>query len=214
MRLVPASEGRGVRVCRAPSRRARMRRFDPVEAQVNFPELEHRVLEFWREADVFRRQLAASEGKPEWVFYDGPPTANARPHIGHAVTRTFKDIFPRFKTMTGHYVHRKAGWDCHGLPVEIEVEKEIGTTGKRDDEALVGTSLLVWTTTPWTLPANEGAAVDSSADYVVVELEGEHLIVGADLRAATLGDDGTVIRTLKGADLLGARYRPPYPNVP
>src|SRR6266487_6281644 len=135
MRLVPASEGRGVRVCRAPARRARMHRFDPVETQVNFPELEHRVLEFWRQADVFGRQLAAGAGKPEWVFYDGPPTANARPHIGHAVTRTFKDIFPRFKTMTGHYVHRKAGWDCHGLPVEIEIEKEIGTKSKRDIEA-------------------------------------------------------------------------------
>ena len=85
----------------------------------------------------FRRLPAlgrATRGAPEWVFYDGPPTA-AEAHIGHAVTRTFKDVFPRYRTMTGHLVHRKAGWDCHGLPVEIEVEKEIGTSGKRDIEA-------------------------------------------------------------------------------
>ena len=110
-------------------------RFRPVDPKVRFPELEERILAFWDEADVFRRSLEQREGAPEWVFYDGPPTANAKPHIGHAVTRTFKDVYPRYRTMTGHLVHRKAGWDCHGLPVEIEVEKEIGTSGKRDIEA-------------------------------------------------------------------------------
>src|SRR6266487_4849744 len=224
--------------------------------------------------------------------------------------------------MTGYYVHRKAGWDCHGLPVEIEVEKEIGTTGKRDIEAfgvaefnrlcresvkryvrdwealterigfwidmsdaywtmnteyvesvwwslkqlhgrgllvedhkvtaycprcgtalsdaevalgyetvtdpsifvrfpivaaenasLVGASLLLWTTTPWTLPANEGAAVDPSASYVLVERDGERLIVGEPLRDAVLGDTGTVVRSLSGSQLVGVRYEPPYENV-
>jgi isoleucyl-tRNA synthetase len=296
--------------------------FEPVRAKVDFPQLEREVLEFWREADVFRRQLAGGRDKPEWVFYDGPPTANARPHIGHAVTRTFKDVYPRFKTMSGFHVVRKAGWDCHGLPVEIEVEKEIGTTGKRDieafgiaefnrlcresvrryvrdweelterigfwidmsdaywtmnteyiesvwwslkslhergllveadkvtaycprcgtalsdaevaqgyetvqdpslfvrlpildarEEALVGASMVVWTTTPWTLPANTGVAVDADAEYALIDHDGERLVVGEHVRERTVGERAVVVRTLMGAELLGARYEPPYPNV-
>ena len=109
--------------------------FEPVDAKVSFPELEGGVLEFWREAGVFRRQLELHEKGPLWVFYEGPPTANGRPGVHHVEARTFKDVFPRFKAMTGHYVPRKGGWDCHGLPVELEVEKEIGTTSKRDIEA-------------------------------------------------------------------------------
>jgi isoleucyl-tRNA synthetase len=109
--------------------------FEPVDPKVSFPHLEERILAFWKQADVFHRSLAAREGAPRWVFYEGPPTANAQPGIHHVEPRTFKDVFPRFKTMTGHYVERKGGWDCHGLPVEIEVEKEIGTTGKKDIEA-------------------------------------------------------------------------------
>jgi isoleucyl-tRNA synthetase len=112
-----------------------MRRFEPVDARVSFPELEQRILEFWREADVFHRSLRQRDGAPEWVFYEGPPTANGKPGIHHTESRTFKDIYPRFKTMTGHSVPRKAGWDCHGLPVELEIEKEIGTKTKRDIEA-------------------------------------------------------------------------------
>jgi isoleucyl-tRNA synthetase len=112
-----------------------MQRFEPVDPKVRFPQLERRILEFWREADVFHRQLKAHEHGPLWVFYEGPPTANGRPGIHHTESRTFKDVYPRFKAMTGHHVPRKAGWDCHGLPVEIEVEKEIGTTNKRDIEA-------------------------------------------------------------------------------
>jgi isoleucyl-tRNA synthetase len=296
--------------------------FRPVDPKVRFPELERSILEFWDEANVFPRSLAKREGSPEWVFYDGPPTANAKPHIGHAVTRTFKDVYPRYRTMTGHLVHRKAGWDCHGLPVEIEVEKEIGTTGKRDIEAfgvaefnercrvsvrryvrdwedltrrigfwidmedaywtmdpsyiesvwwslkrlhqrgmlveadkvtaycprcgtalsdaevalgyetvedpsvyvrfpivdaadpgLVGASLLVWTTTPWTLPSNAGVAVDPSAEYVVAEKDGERLLVAQPLVAVALGDGWSVRETMRGEALTGARYEPPYPNV-
>jgi isoleucyl-tRNA synthetase len=297
-------------------------RFEPVEAKVRLPELEERILRFWDEADVFHRSVAQRAGALEWVFYDGPPTANARPHIGHALTRTFKDVYPRYRTMTGHLVHRKAGWDCHGLPVEIEVEKEIGTSGKRDIEAfgvaafnercresvrryvrdwedltrrigfwldmsdaywtmdpdyiesvwwslkrlhergllveadkvtaycprcgtalsdhevalgyetvedpsvfvrfpivessdpsLVGASLVVWTTTPWTLPSNTGVAVDPDAEYVEVRLGGDRLLVAAPLRAAALGEDAGVDRTFPGARLVGARYEPPYANV-
>ncbi|MEA2580419.1 MAG: isoleucyl-tRNA synthetase [Actinomycetota bacterium] len=299
-----------------------MARFEPVDPKVRFPELEARILTFWNAEHIFEASLAQREGSPEWVFYDGPPTANAKPHIGHAVTRTFKDIYPRFKTMTGHYVFRKAGWDCHGLPVEIEVEKEIGTKGKRDIEAfgvaafnercresvrryvrdwealterigfwldmsdpywtmdteymesvwwslkslhgrgllqeadkvtaycprcgtalsdaevaqgyetvedpsvfvrfplisvpgdpdLVGAGLLVWTTTPWTLPSNTGAAVDRAADYDLVERNGERLIIASSLRAQVL-EDAEFIRTFRGETLIGARFTPPYPNV-
>ncbi len=109
--------------------------FEPVDAKVSFPELEAGILGFWKDAGIFHRSLEAREGAPEWIFYEGPPTANGKPGIHHVEPRTFKDVYPRFKTMTGHLVRRKAGWDCHGLPVEIEVEKEIGTTGKRDIEA-------------------------------------------------------------------------------
>jgi isoleucyl-tRNA synthetase len=297
-------------------------RVRPVDPKLRFPELERSILAFWEEANVFHRSLEQRESAPEWVFYDGPPTANAKPHIGHALTRTFKDVYPRYRTMTGHLVHRKAGWDCHGLPVEIEVEKEIGTSGKRDIEAfgvaefnercrvsvrryvsdweeltrrigfwidmddaywtmdpsyvesvwwslkrlhergllveadkvtaycprcgtalsdaevalgyasvedpsvfvrfpivegtdpdLVGASLLVWTTTPWTLPSNAGVAVDASATYVAAERDGDRVIVAEPLAAAALGDGWTVQKTLRGEDLLGARYEPPYPNV-
>ncbi len=299
-----------------------MQRFEPVDPKVDFPELERRILEFWRESDVFARSIELRKDGPLWVFYEGPPTANGNPGIHHVEARVFKDVYPRFKTMTGHFVPRKGGWDCHGLPVELEVEKEIGTTGKRDieafgieefnrlcresvgryvgeferlttrigfwidmsdaywtmnteyiesvwwslkqlhqrgllvesdkvtaycprcgtalsdaevamgyravedpsvflrfpvteapDPALVGASMLGWTTTPWTLPSNEGLAVDASAPYVVVERDGERLVVGAALRERVLGEDGDVVATLHGSDLVGIRYQPPYPNV-
>ncbi len=298
-----------------------MQSFEPVDPKVSFPELERRVLEFWREADIFAKSLELRKGAPEWVFYEGPPTANGRPGLHHTESRTFKDIFPRFKTMTGHYVPRKAGWDCHGLPVELEVEKEIGTTSKRDiekfgiaefnrlcresvtryvddwaklterlgfwidmsdaywtmdteyvesvwwslkrshakgllfeadkvttycprcgtalsdaetamgytqvedpsvfvtfpivsssDDALVGSSLLVWTTTPWTLISNTGAAVDPAAPYVLVQAGDERLILAEAAREGTLGES-ELLRTLPGSVLLGAGYAPPYPNV-
>ena len=109
--------------------------FEPVDPKPSFPELERRVLAFWREANVFHRQLEQHRDDPLWIFYEGPPTANGQPAIHHTESRTFKDVYPRFKAMTGHYVPRKAGWDCHGLPVELEIEKEIGTKNKRDIEA-------------------------------------------------------------------------------
>ncbi|MGH2740676.1 MAG: isoleucine--tRNA ligase [Actinomycetota bacterium] len=111
-----------------------MPRYRPVDSRVDFPALEGRILEFWRKARIFEKSLESRRGAPEWVFYEGPPTANGKPGIHHVVSRTFKDVFPRYRAMTGHYVHRKAGWDCHGLPVELEIEKEIGTQTKRDIE--------------------------------------------------------------------------------
>ncbi|GAA1920019.1 isoleucine--tRNA ligase [Streptomyces sodiiphilus] len=108
--------------------------YRPVPAQVSLPELEHEVLELWQRNKTFARSLEQSRGRPEWVFYEGPPTANGMPGTHHIEARVFKDVFPRFRTMRGYHVGRKAGWDCHGLPVELAVEKELGFSGKQDIE--------------------------------------------------------------------------------
>src|SRR6266550_4705417 len=109
--------------------------FEPLPAQVDLPALEQEVLTRWQDAGIFERSLKQTEGGPSWIFYEGPPTANGMPGAHHVEARTFKDLFPRFKTMQGFHVPRKGGWDCHGLPVEVAVEKELGFTGKRDIEA-------------------------------------------------------------------------------
>ncbi|HYZ11517.1 MAG TPA: isoleucine--tRNA ligase, partial [Actinomycetota bacterium] len=302
-----------------------MTRFEAVDPNVDLPALERRMLAFWKEARVFERSLEQRRGAPAWVFYEGPPTANGRPGIHHAESRTFKDLYPRYRTMTGHFVARKAGWDCHGLPVELEVEKEIGTRTKRDieafgiaefnqrcresvtryvgdwedmterlgfwidlsqayrtmdphyvesvwwslkqlhrrgllfeadksvaycprcgtalsdhevalgyatvtdpsvfakfeiteapDPALVGSSLLAWTTTPWTLPSNLGLAVDPEETYVRVIVDGQDVIVAKNLRTRVLSEEGRVKQTFQGRLLTqgrGTKYRPLYENV-
>jgi len=296
--------------------------FEQVSPKVSFPELERETLEFWRAADVFHRQLEWRKDGPLWVFYEGPPTANGRPGVHHVEARTFKDVFPRYRAMTGHHVPRKAGWDCHGLPVELEVEKEIGTKSKRDIEAfgvaefnrrcresvqryvgdferlterigfwidmseaywtmnaeyiesvwwslkqlhergllfqddriapycprcgtplsdaevamgyaevedpsvevlfrivdapdpsLVGASMVGWTTTPWTLISNTGVAVDADAPYVVVDHEGERLVLAEARRETLLPGDPVVGGPVAGSALAGIRYEPLYPNV-
>ena len=297
--------------------------FEPVDPRVAFPRLEEEILGFWREADVFAKSLEMRKGAPEWVFYEGPPTANGRPGIHHVEPRTFKDVYPRYKTMTGYRVPRKAGWDCHGLPVELEVEKEIGTSTKSDIEAFgigeftrlcresvqryvgdfeelterigfwidmsdaywtmdteyvesvwwslknlwergllvedhkvtaycprcgtalsdaevalgyretddpscfvkleiteasdpgfVGTRIAVWTTTPWTLLSNLGLAVDASAEYIVVEEDGERILVASPLAERVFGEGlKRTGETVKGSELVGWRYEPPYSNV-
>jgi isoleucyl-tRNA synthetase len=103
--------------------------------QVDLPALEHDVLARWRERDVFARSLNQTADGPLWTFYEGPPTANGRPGTHHVEARVFKDLFPRYKTMRGFHVPRRAGWDCHGLPVELEIEKRLGFSGKQDIEA-------------------------------------------------------------------------------
>jgi isoleucyl-tRNA synthetase len=300
-------------------------RYEPVDPKVDLPALERDVLAFWKDARIFEKSLSSREGSPEWVFYEGPPTANGKPGIHHVESRTFKDVYPRYRTMTGRYVFRKAGWDCHGLPVELEVEKEIGTKTKRDIEAfgieefnrrcresvtryvedwerlterigfwidlsqaywtmtpeyiesvwwslkslyqqgllfeadksvaycprcgtalsdhevamgyatvtdpsvfvkfkitdapdptLVGSSILAWTTTPWTLPANLGLAIDPDELYVRVLLDGEDVILAKKLREQVLGDAGRAKHTFQGRLLLqgdGTRYEPLYENV-
>jgi isoleucyl-tRNA synthetase len=106
------------------------RRYESVDPGQSFPKLEEGVIERWRERDVFHESIRRREGRPPFVFYEGPPTANGRPGSHHVLARVFKDVFPRYKTMRGHLVHRKGGWDCHGLPVELEVERQLGITQK------------------------------------------------------------------------------------
>ena len=291
-------------------------KFEQAQAIVNFPEVEASIQEFWQKNRIFEKSLEIRRGRPSFTFYEGPPTANGLPHNGHVLTRVFKDIFLRYRTMRGYYVPRKAGWDTHGLPVEVEVEKELGIHGKEaieaygvkgfilrcmqsvfryttewermtnrvgfwvdlsdayvtyhksyvesvwwalselfqkdllyqghkivwwwpqggtalssgevglgyktvDDPAVYvalelvdepGTFLVIWTTTPWTLPSNQYAAVRTDYDYVTVR-DGDHkLVVAAALRetlAQKLGRELPVEREFKGEELLGKRYRPP-----
>jgi isoleucyl-tRNA synthetase len=110
--------------------------YEPLETNINLPALEHEILTRWRETEVFNRSLRQTQNGPIWMFYEGPPTANGMPGVHHVEARAFKDLFPRFKTMKGFHVPRRAGWDCHGLPVELEVEKTLGLTSKQDIEIL------------------------------------------------------------------------------
>ncbi|MCO8307437.1 isoleucine--tRNA ligase [Streptomyces sp. RKCA744] len=292
-----------------------------VPAQVDLPALEHAVLDFWQENKIFARSLEQSEGRPEWVFYEGPPTANGMPGAHHIEARVFKDVFPRFRTMRGYHVDRKAGWDCHGLPVELAVEKELGFNGKKDIEAygiaefnakcresvtrhtdafaelttrmgywtdldgaywtmnpeyvesvwwslkeiftkgllvqdhrvapwcprcgtglsdhelaqgyetvvdpsvfvrfpltsgpLAGrASLLVWTTTPWTLVSNTAVAAHPQVRYVVATDGEESLVVAEPLVAKALGEGWTVTgESFLGAEMERWSYRRPFELV-
>jgi isoleucyl-tRNA synthetase len=298
----------------------------PVDPQVSFPRLEEEVLERWRQRDVFPESLRRREGAPPWVFYEGPPTANGPPGAHHVLARVFKDIFPRYKTMCGHYVERKGGWDCHGLPVELAVEGELGFRSKEDierygiaefnarcREAVLsyveewnrlterigfwidldhayrtldppyiesvwwalktihergllyeklkvvpycprdqvtlsshelgqpdvyrdvidpsvyvrlpvvedhgpvkqGDELIVWTTTPWTLVSNAAVAVDPELTYVRARTgEGDVVIVAEPLVERVLGETVEVLGRFPGAELVGARYEPPFEFIP
>jgi isoleucyl-tRNA synthetase len=109
--------------------------YDALPSHVDLAALDHEVIERWRESKVFQRSIDATASGPQWTFYEGPPTANGMPGTHHVEARVFKDVFPRYRTMKGYHVPRRAGWDCHGLPVELAVEKELGFTGKPDIEA-------------------------------------------------------------------------------
>ncbi len=296
--------------------------FLPARPVAEVTAAEAEIAAFWRERRVFERSVERRKGARPWVWRDGPPTANGRPHNGHVLTRVFKDIFPRFQTMRGRYAERIAGWDTHGLPVEVEVEKELGIHGRAgieaygvgpfvercmasvfryirdweemtsrighwvdldgayvtyrrayvesvwwalselhrkgllyrgekvvwwwaqggtalssaevglgyrevDDPAVYvtlplvddpGLSLLVWTTTPWTLPSNLYAAVRPGARYEEVEDRPEdgparRLVVAAERREAVAAEIGRPLRVLRrfaGEELVGRRYRPPF----
>ncbi len=290
--------------------------FSPVDTRQSFPELEEKVLARWREDDVFARSLANREGAEVWSFYEGPPTANGRPGSHHVLARVFKDVYPRYKTMCGFRVPRKAGWDCHGLPVELEVEKQLGISSKQEIEEfgiaefnkrcresvfeyveewdrlterigfwidlddpyvtleddyiesvwwslkqhwekgrlyeghkvvpycprdgtplsshevaqgykdvedpsiyvkfpLLGAGgeadehLLVWTTTPWTLPGNVAVAVAPEVTYVRARVAGETLIVAEPLLEKVLGEGVPVTDRLPGSELVGRHYSGP-----
>ncbi len=287
--------------------------FAPVDPKQSFPDLEQRALERWREQDLFARSLAERADAPIWSFYEGPPTANGRPGSHHVLARVFKDIYPRYRTMTGYRVPRKAGWDCHGLPVELEVEKQLGISSKEEVEEfgiaefnqrcresvfeyveewnrlteriaywvdlddpyvtlqdryiesvwwslselfkkgrlyeghkvvpycprdgtplsshevaqgyqdvvdasiyvrfpLAGAedeSLLVWTTTPWTLPGNKAVAVNPKVTYVRARLGDETLIVAKDLAEKVLGEDAEILEEVSGESLVGRQYNGP-----
>ena len=108
--------------------------YKKVPTTLNFVEREKETLKFWKDNRIFEKSVELRKGAPAYTFFDGPPTANGKPHIGHVLTRAMKDIIPRYKTMRGYDVLRKAGWDTHGLPVELEVEKELGLDGKEQIE--------------------------------------------------------------------------------
>ncbi|MFH0846552.1 MAG: isoleucine--tRNA ligase [Chloroflexota bacterium] len=293
--------------------------FQPVDSRAKFPALEEKILKFWKERGIFEKSIKLREGSRRFVFYEGPPTANGRPGIHHVLARSFKDVIPRYKTMKGYFAPRIAGWDTHGLPVELEVEKELGITSKADiekfgiaefnarcresvfrylkdwnslterigfwldlehpyitmnndyiescwwalktmwDKGLIyqgyrvtphcprcGTSLsshevalgykddtedpsvyvkfkvdfsrlkdkpvylLAWTTTPWTLPGNTALAVAPEADYSVLNLDNEYLILASERREAAGLKDASVKTVVKGSDLAGLTYEPLY----
>jgi isoleucyl-tRNA synthetase len=291
--------------------------FRAVDPKQSFPELEERVLARWRERDVFERSLANRQGAEVWSFYEGPPTANGRPGSHHVFSRVFKDVYPRYRTMRGYRVPRKAGWDCHGLPVELEVEKQLGISSKQEieeygivefnqrcresvfeyveewnrlterigfwvdlddpyvtlendyiesvwwslselwkkdllyeghkvvpycprcgtalsshevalgyedvedpsiyarfplldqDGGEAGESLLVWTTTPWTLPGNVAVAVAPDVTYVRARVDGETLILAEPLVEQVLGEGAEIVGRLQGSDLVGRHYKGP-----
>ena len=108
--------------------------YNKVDTNMNFVEREKETEKFWRENDIFKKSMENRKEGETYTFYDGPPTANGKPHIGHVLTRVIKDMIPRYQTMKGKYVPRKAGWDTHGLPVELEVEKMLGLNGKEQIE--------------------------------------------------------------------------------
>src|ERR1043165_8829794 len=108
--------------------------FGPVDPNLDLVAVEQAVSDRWRDAKVTSRARDLRAGAEQWIFYEGPPTANGRPGLHHVWARVFKDLYPRFQTMRGKHVPRKGGWDCHGLPVEIEVEKELGFTAKHEIE--------------------------------------------------------------------------------
>lgn len=291
----------------------------------NFPALELEVLDYWAADDTFRASIARRDDAQEYVFYDGPPFANGLPHYGHLLTGYVKDIVPRYRTMRGYKVERRFGWDTHGLPAELEVQRQLSITDKaeieemgigafndacrasvlkytgewrdyvtrqarwvdfdndyktldlsfmesviwafkqlwdkglayqgvrvlpycwndetplsnhelrmdddvyqsRQDPAITvgfrvnepgsdidGAYLLIWTTTPWTLPSNQAVAVNPEVTYVVVEVDGRRLVLAQPRLAAyarELGEDPEVLATLSGEQLLGVHYLPPFP---
>ncbi|MBM4149258.1 MAG: isoleucine--tRNA ligase [Lentisphaerae bacterium] len=154
-----------------------MDKFEPVSSKVDFAGIEAGILKFWEEEDVFRRSIEERRGGPEYVFYDGPPFATGLPHYGHLLAGTIKDIVPRYQTMRGRCIERRFGWDCHGLPVEYEVEQDLGISGKTDIEKMgVGVfneacrSIVLRYTSEWRrVVTRMGRWVDFDKDYKTMD---------------------------------------------
>jgi isoleucyl-tRNA synthetase len=153
--------------------------FTPVESKVNFPAMEENILKFWEKNAIFQKSIDIREGNEEFVFYDGPPFATGLPHFGHFVPGTIKDIIPRYQTMKGNKVTRRFGWDCHGLPVEYEIEKDLGITGKSQIEAYGVArfnercrSIVLRYTKEWQeIVTRLGRWVDFEHDYKTMDLD-------------------------------------------
>jgi isoleucyl-tRNA synthetase len=162
---------------RLPNRERDAEMFQPVSKKIDFPAVEREVLEFWKQHGTFERSLEQRRGGREFVFYDGPPFATGLPHYGHLLAGTIKDIVPRYQTMRGHCVERRFGWDCHGLPVEYEVEQELQIGGKRDIETMgVGVfnercrSIVLRYTREWRdIVTRMGRWVDFDHDYKTMD---------------------------------------------
>ena len=151
--------------------------FKPVDTKVNFPKMEEKILQFWKENNIFQKSIDYREDCPEYVFYDGPPFATGLPHFGHFVPGTIKDIIPRYQTMKGKKVNRRFGWDCHGLPVEYEIEKDLGISGKSQIEEYGVAkfnercrSIVLRYTTEWQeIVSRLGRWVDFENDYKTMD---------------------------------------------
>lgn len=173
--------------------------FDPVRGKPDFPALEAEIAAFWRSAGIYEKSLAARRGGPRFVFFEGPPTANGMPHPGHCLTRTIKDLYPRYRTMRGDSCERKAGWDTHGLPVEVEVCKELGIHSKAEIEAYGVEPFIhkcqesVWRyTKEWeTLTERIGFWIDLSQAYVTYH---KSFVESVWWALATLFDRGLLYR--------------------
>ena len=153
--------------------------YRPVDPKVSFPAVEEKILDFWNESDIFKKSIEQRDGCDEYVFYDGPPFATGLPHFGNFVPGIIKDIIPRFKTMRGMKVDRRFGWDCHGLPVEYEMEKELGISGKRQIEDYgiekfneACRSIVLRYTKEWeTIITRLGRWIDFRNDYKTMDLD-------------------------------------------
>ncbi len=187
--------------------------FTPVDPKQSFPELEERVLERWRDGDVFERSLANRADAEVWSFYEGPPTANGRPGSHHVLARVFKDVYPRYKTMCGYRVPRKAGWDCHGLPVELEVEKQLGIASKQEIEEFgiaefnqrCRESVFEYVEEWNRLTERIGFWIDLDDPYVTLE---DDYIESVWWSLKQHWDDGPPLRGPQGRPLLPARRHP------
>ncbi|NOR44164.1 MAG: class I tRNA ligase family protein, partial [Candidatus Delongbacteria bacterium] len=153
--------------------------FKDVDPKINFPKMEEETLKFWKDNDTFKKSMDQRKGQKEYVFYDGPPFATGLPHYGHLVGGTLKDVIPRYWTMKGKYVSRRFGWDCHGLPVEYEVEKELKFDSKKDIEDFgidkfneTCRSIVLKYVDEWeTIIDRTGRWVDFENDYKTMDIE-------------------------------------------